>query len=243
MGTAVTSSPAAPAGVSAFRPLVRPSGGSAGSRAATGHSAFPGRFTMARRSARPRRRPPDSTPKRIILVLGGARSGKSQQALALARGFKGPKVFIATAEALDVEMAERIRRHREERGVEWRTVEEPLHLQAALDAEIGRAGVVVIDCLTLWIANLLAQVPAPDDLAIEASVREVGRILAAHPFNAIVVSNEVGLGIVPADPSVRRYRDLMGLVNQQVAALADRVVLMVAGWPLVVGGRGANVRA
>lgn len=191
----------------------------------------------------PDRRTPVNAPKGIFFILGGARSGKSRYALAFAEGLGGPKVFIATAQPLDAEMAERICRHRQERGREWRTVEEPLHLEAALGAEVGRAGVVVIDCLTLWLANILGRVPSPDDAAIEAAVSEAGRILAARSYHTIVVSNELGLGIVPADPSVRRYRDLLGVVNQRFAGLADRVMLMVAGCPITVREGGVDARS
>lgn len=191
----------------------------------------------------PHRDTPVYPTKRVAFVLGGARSGKSRHALALAESLEGPKVFVATAQPLDSEMEERVRRHRRERGRDWRTVEEPLRLEAALGAEVGRAGVVIIDCLTLWLANLLGCIPSPDDAAIEGAVDNVGRILAGRSYHAIVVSNELGLGIVPADPSVRRYRDLLGVVNQRFAGLADRVVLMVSGCPITVREGGVDARS
>ncbi len=249
MGTSITSSPATAAGVSAFRPLPGPLNGKKGFHAAARLSAhlqrpaYPPKPPSPEGTAGPNRNTPVHVAKRVAFVLGGARSGKSRHALTLAEGLEGPKVFVATAQALDTEMAERIRRHRQERGRDWRTVEEPLHLEAALGAEVGRAGVVVIDCLTLWLANLLGRVPSPDDAAIEAAVGEAGRILAGRSYHAIVVSNELGLGIVPADPSVRRYRNLLGVVNQRFAGLADRVVLMVAGCPITVREGGVDARS
>jgi adenosyl cobinamide kinase/adenosyl cobinamide phosphate guanylyltransferase len=156
----------------------------------------------------------------LTFLLGGARSGKSALAIDLASRWAGPVTFIATGEAGDDEMAERIRQHREERPAAWTTVEEPVELVSALEAAPADSGVVV-DCLSLWIANILDEdVEARNAQAVAAAGRR-GR--------TIVVSNEVGLGVVPATPLGRRYRDVLGRVNAQWAAAADEAVLVVAG--------------
>jgi adenosyl cobinamide kinase/adenosyl cobinamide phosphate guanylyltransferase len=159
----------------------------------------------------------------LVLLLGGARSGKT----ALAVRFAGDEAtLIATATAGDAEMAERIRRHQAERPPGWTTVEEPLELARAL-ALVPTGDTVVIDCLTLWVSNLIEA--GCDDAGV---LDEVGRSAAAaaeRPGSTVVVSNEVGLGIVPATPLGRRYRDLLGSVNATWAAAADRVLLVVAG--------------
>jgi adenosylcobinamide kinase/adenosylcobinamide-phosphate guanylyltransferase len=161
---------------------------------------------------------------RISLILGGARSGKTKRALELAAYFS-PKTYIATAEAGDGEMADRIAHHRRERGADWRTIEAPLALTEALRVlEDGGRGVCVVDCLTLWLANLME---ADEDIEARAS-----ELLAALPSvqpSVIFVSNEVGLGIVPDTPLGRHFRDAQGRLNQKMAAAADRVELMVAG--------------
>jgi adenosylcobinamide kinase / adenosylcobinamide-phosphate guanylyltransferase len=162
------------------------------------------------------------------LVLGGARSGKTRYALAAAEARPGPLVMIATAEALDEEMAERIARHRVERGERWRTVEAPLDLPGALaDVEAGEA--VVVDCLTLWLSNLMH---SGRDVEIATSA-----LLAALPGRKVwLVSNEVGLGLVPETPLGRRFRDEAGRLNQRVAAAVDRAVFIAAGLPLDLKG-------
>ena len=156
----------------------------------------------------------------LTFLLGGARSGKSALALELASQWAGPVIFIATGEAGDDEMAERIRRHRQERPAEWTTVEEPVELASALEEAPTGAGVVV-DCLSLWVANILEDdVDARNQQALAAAGRRE---------RTIVVSNEVGLGVVPASELGRRYRDVLGRVNAQWAAAADEAVLVVAG--------------
>jgi adenosylcobinamide kinase/adenosylcobinamide-phosphate guanylyltransferase len=162
------------------------------------------------------------------LILGGARSGKSS--LALARAEAGPwrPVMIATAEALDAEMAERIARHRAERGPAWRTVEAPLAVAEAL-AALAPDEAAVVDCLTLWLSNLMH---AGRDA--EAETRRLIAALAER--EVILVSNEVGLGIVPETPLGRRFRDAAGRMNQSFAAAADRVLFVAAGLPLVLKG-------
>lgn len=166
---------------------------------------------------------------RVTLVLGGARSGKSAHAEALVESQPGPCLYLATAEPHDAEMAERIAAHRARRGTRWRTLEEPLELAAALAEGAPADGAVLVDCLTLWLSNLMA---AGRDPAGEAR-----RLVAALPGVAapvVFVSNEVGLGIVPDNPLARRFRDEAGRLNQAVAAAAGRVVFVAAGLPLVL---------
>jgi len=144
-----------------------------------------------------------------------------------------PGVFVATAEAGDADMAERIDRHRRERPGGWRTVEEPVKLLSALGALAGGgAQTVVVDCITLWLANL--QLGGESDDQILAEVAALVRLIASPPFDLALVSNEVGLGVHPDTPAGLRFRDLLGHANQRLAAVCDRVVLMVAGLPLVV---------
>jgi len=166
-----------------------------------------------------------------VLVTGGCRSGKSEYALRLGEGFAS-KVFIATAEAKDPEMAERIMRHQQRRGEGWRTMEEPLNLPAALAAGGSEAEVVVIDCLTLWLSNLLLRGDSPESILdqIHALAQEVQKAST----NLVLVTNEVGSGIVPENELARRFRNLLGLANQRLAEVCNRVVLMVAGIPLVI---------
>ncbi|MDR6788297.1 adenosylcobinamide kinase/adenosylcobinamide-phosphate guanylyltransferase [Sphingomonas sp. BE138] len=159
---------------------------------------------------------------RTRLVLGGARSGKSRHAQALAEGCAGAHVFVATAQAFDDEMRERIARHRADRDTRWRTVEAPVALAEAV-ADVCD-GVVLVDCLTLWASNLLLG-EADDEAATAALVAA----LAATPARVVLVANEVGWGIVPDNALARRFRDVAGRINQRVAAAVDRVDLVVAG--------------
>jgi adenosyl cobinamide kinase/adenosyl cobinamide phosphate guanylyltransferase len=162
----------------------------------------------------------------ITLVIGGARSGKSRHAEALLQALPPPWTYIATAEAFDGEMAERIAQHRARRDANWTTLDAPRELPATLDAAPSGAPVLV-DCLTLWLSNLmLAERPLePAAATLEASLRR-----RAAP--TVLVSNEVGWGIVPSTPLGRRFRDAQGWLNQRVAALATRVDLVAAGLPL-----------
>jgi adenosyl cobinamide kinase/adenosyl cobinamide phosphate guanylyltransferase len=166
---------------------------------------------------------------RFTLVLGGARSGKSRYAEGLVAALPPPWVYVATAEALDHEMAARIRTHRARRGPSWRTIEAPRDLAAAL-AACAQAP-VLIDCLTLWLSNLMLA-----EADIDAEIEELEKSLAAARSPVVLVANEVGSGIVPDNALGRRFRDAQGLLNQRIAARADRVVLMVAGLPLAVKG-------
>lgn len=162
------------------------------------------------------------------LVTGGARGGKSSFALAYMSG-RGDVVFIATAQALDHEMGERIAVHQAERGPHFRTVEAPIDLVAAIENLPKRAAqtAVVLDCLTMWVSNLIFA--GYSDEAISAECEKLSIILRDESFDAMVVTNEVGWGIVPGDALSRRYRDQLGRCNQRLARDADRVTLMVAG--------------
>lgn len=165
----------------------------------------------------------------IELILGGARSGKSAHAQRRAAESGLPVVYLATAQAGDAEMAARILRHRAERPRDWRTVEEPLLLAAALTREAHDDRCLVVDCLTLWLSNVL----------LAQREEEIGRLLATLPQlpgRILLVSNEVGYGIVPENALARRFRDEQGRLNQAIAALANRVTLVVAGIPVTVKG-------
>lgn len=165
----------------------------------------------------------------VTLILGGQRSGKSRHGEALAERQPGPCVYLATAEAGDAEMAERIRCHRQRRGRRWRTHEEPLDLVGALEACTGPDRAVLVDCLTLWLSNLLC---AGRDAQAEGE-----RLTAALPHLAgpvVLVSNEVGQGVVPEGALSRAFVDHAGRLHQAVAAVASAVVLLVAGLPLTL---------
>jgi adenosyl cobinamide kinase/adenosyl cobinamide phosphate guanylyltransferase len=173
----------------------------------------------------------------FVLVLGGARSGKSAMAERLAVESGDPVVFIATGEARDEEMEARIRRHREDRPASWQTVEAPVDLLATIVSR-SRGDFLVVDCLTLWVSNLLERGMDSGDVNIAAA--DVSQELSRR--RSVVVSNEVGLGIVPANELARAFRDTLGSVNATFAGAAERSVLMVAGRPLELGGAGTIVR-
>ena len=162
----------------------------------------------------------------IILITGGARSGKSVRAEARARAFAGKPVYIATAEALDAEMADRIARHRARRGNEWLERETPLELVTALDETDG-GGARLVDCLTLWLSNLLHA--GRDWTSATAALADA---LARQRSPVVLVTNEVGLGIVPDNALARRFRDAAGIMNQTIARAADEVEFVVAGLPV-----------
>jgi adenosylcobinamide kinase / adenosylcobinamide-phosphate guanylyltransferase len=164
----------------------------------------------------------------IILITGGARSGKSVRAEARAKAFAGRPVYIATAEALDAEMRERIAKHRARRGAEWIEQETPLELVRSLLATDG-GGARLVDCLTLWLSNLMH---AERDWSKETA--ELAQTLRAQKSSAVLVTNEVGLGIVPDNALARRYRDAAGIMNQMIAQAADEVEFVVAGLPMRV---------
>jgi adenosylcobinamide kinase / adenosylcobinamide-phosphate guanylyltransferase len=174
-----------------------------------------------------------SAAERMTFVLGGARSGKSRYAESLIANEPPPWIYVATAEALDDEMAQRIAKHRARRAGAWRTVEAPRDLPGAL-AGVPAGAAVLIDCMTLWLSNLLL---AGAD--IEREVASLDAVLLQMPGKTVLVANEVGFGIVPENALARRFRDLQGRLNQRLAARADRVVLMVAGLPLFVKGHSS----
>jgi adenosylcobinamide kinase / adenosylcobinamide-phosphate guanylyltransferase len=164
----------------------------------------------------------------IILITGGARSGKSTRAEARAREFPGKPVYIATAEALDAEMGERIARHRARRGSEWLEREVPLELVPAL-METDGGGARLVDCLTLWLSNLMH---AERDCEKEGGL--LADALGRQNSPVVLVTNEVGLGIVPDNALARRFRDAAGILNQMIARVADEVEFVVAGLPMRV---------
>ncbi|GIV70012.1 MAG: adenosylcobinamide kinase/adenosylcobinamide phosphate guanyltransferase [Caldilinea sp.] len=178
--------------------------------------------------------------KQFTLILGGARSGKSSYAEAQAAALDGGVLYVATAEAWDEEMAARIAAHRSQRPATWRTLEAPRQIGAAIAAALTPdVACVVVDCITLLASNVLLSLPEKSDEATAANalLAEIDALLAAYAqSNAtwFVVSNEVGLGIVPAYPLGRHYRDALGRANQRLAAAADRVVFMVAGLPMTI---------
>jgi adenosylcobinamide kinase/adenosylcobinamide-phosphate guanylyltransferase len=172
--------------------------------------------------------------KEIILVTGGCRSGKSSFALEYANRHFRQKVFLATGQALDDEMKRRISRHREARGPDWKTIEEPKKLTEALESLRSQVEVILIDCLTLWVSNLLMDGEGEEQILsrVEALIELIQKV----PQSIIVVSNEVGAGIVPKNKIARIFRDIVGLMNQRVAACSDTVVLTVVGLPHVIKG-------
>jgi adenosylcobinamide kinase / adenosylcobinamide-phosphate guanylyltransferase len=162
----------------------------------------------------------------MTVLIGGARSGKSTLAVGLARGRGAPVTVIATAEPRDEDMAARIAAHRAERPPDWLTVEEPYLLEGAL-AAVGATHVVIVDCLTLWVANALER--GDDAEAIGEAARRAAVVAARREPPTIAVTNEVGLGVVPATPLGRAYRDVLGAVNQVWVDASERALLVVAG--------------
>jgi adenosylcobinamide kinase/adenosylcobinamide-phosphate guanylyltransferase len=171
--------------------------------------------------------------KNLLFVLGGARSGKSSWALRYAEEHYGKCLFLATARILDEEMAERVRLHKEARGPAWQVVEEPLEIAEVLRARCGDSEVVLIDCLTVWLGNVLLE---REEALLGPYQENLLRALSERERAIIIVANEVGAGIVPDNALGRTFRDLAGRLNQKVAALASNAVLVVAGLPLFLKG-------
>ena len=169
------------------------------------------------------------------LVLGGARSGKSNYAQSLARNSGLAVHYIATAQALDQEMALRIDHHKHQRPDEWRLIEEPVALSKVIQCEASQERLLLIDCLTLWLNNLICR--GDSDQQIRQQVSELATVAASAKGSVVMVSNEVGLGIVGENPLVRRFIDQSGWMNQQVAAQAQQVILVSAGLPLQLKGQ------
>jgi adenosylcobinamide kinase/adenosylcobinamide-phosphate guanylyltransferase len=173
---------------------------------------------------------------RIVFITGGARSGKSSFALSEAGKIKGRKAYIATAQALDEEMKERIAKHKEERSADWETFEEPFKVSEILSDVCSKYSIIVLDCLTLWLSNLICGNmdcgKAVDDLV---SVLNNSK-LETHNSKLVIVSNEVGMGIVPENELARRFRDMAGFLNQKIAEIADEAYLVTAGIPIKIKG-------
>ena len=168
-----------------------------------------------------------------IFIIGGCRSGKSRHALTKAQEFPGNnRVFIATCNPQDDEMRQRVVRHQEERSRTWQTVEAQLLLPEAVDANSRRADVILVDCLTLWISNLLMASEDPDE--IERQIPRLTEAIQNARCPVVLVSNEVGQGIVPENKLARQFRDLVGYVNQAVAGCVDEVVWTLAGIPVKI---------
>ncbi|MDH5640462.1 MAG: bifunctional adenosylcobinamide kinase/adenosylcobinamide-phosphate guanylyltransferase [Nitrospira sp.] len=175
------------------------------------------------------RRPIGRAKGRLIFVLGGASSGKSEVALRMA-GTRGPRAFVATGQGLDDEMTARIARHQASRSSDWETVEEPIEVAAWLTQSGSRYRTILFDCVTLWLSNLIGT--GMTDAMIRTRTTALLQAMRGTAARVVIVSNELGLGLVPAEPSVRAFRDLAGLVNQQIAAEADDVYLVVSGLSL-----------
>ncbi|MGB5156109.1 bifunctional adenosylcobinamide kinase/adenosylcobinamide-phosphate guanylyltransferase [Desulfobacterium sp. N47] len=171
--------------------------------------------------------------KEIVFITGGCKSGKSLHALELAEKRKGDrKVFVATCIPFDNEMKERIRRHQKERSKTWHTLEVPVLLSETISEWSAKSDIILIDCLTLWINNIMFQHADIDK--ITDNIQKLVSSLKDSYCPVVLVSNEVGSGIVPDNELARFFRDAAGLVNQKIASIADRVIWMVAGIPVVI---------
>lgn len=168
---------------------------------------------------------------KVVLVTGGARSGKSRFAERLAEGFAPLRGYLATGEPGDAEMAKRIARHQGRRGSDWRTVEEPLQVEQAIRANDDRFSVLLLDCVTLWMSNLLFRYEGGAAEAL-ARVESFTGSFPSFQTPLVIVTNEVGMGIVPEHPLARSFRDLAGEANEMIAAAADEVYVTISGLPL-----------
>ncbi|MCX7856562.1 MAG: bifunctional adenosylcobinamide kinase/adenosylcobinamide-phosphate guanylyltransferase [Deltaproteobacteria bacterium] len=167
--------------------------------------------------------------KKLILVLGGEKSGKSHYALMEGESATGPKAFVATAVAIDEEMKQRIERHKKERSSTWQTFEEPLRIAELIESVAENFEIILVDCLTIWISNLFYH-----GKEVDLEVEKLLDVISKKRTNIIIVSNEVGLGIVPETEVGRNFRTVLGTLNQKVAKIADKVVFMIAGISLVI---------
>lgn len=172
--------------------------------------------------------------KRLIFITGGARSGKSRSALDCANRHFSKKLYLATCGVLDEEMAQRVENHKKMRGPEWKTVEEPIEIVDKINEYGDKVEVILLDCITLWLSNLLMR--QISDAKIADEVDRFIRTIRQNQSSFIIVSNEVGMGIVPADSLGRRFRDLQGMANQKIAEAAETVVLMISGIPMILKG-------
>jgi adenosylcobinamide kinase/adenosylcobinamide-phosphate guanylyltransferase len=174
--------------------------------------------------------------KDVILITGGCRSGKSRFALDYANRQFSKKLFLATCEVLDEEMAQRVENHKKMRGPEWQTLEEPIWIIDKMGQWEKEVEVILLDCITLWLSNLMLK--WDNDSRVMNEVSRLIETVKQSQTSFIIVSNEVGMGVVPAEPLGRRFRDLSGMTNQKLAGFADQVILMVSGIPLFLkGGR------
>ncbi len=165
------------------------------------------------------------------LILGGARSGKSSRAQSLAEAASNKRIYIATAEALDDEMAQRIERHKAERGLGWTTIEAPINVSDAINSHADDEAACLVDCLTLWLSNLIHR-----KCDVEKEISILCNAVQNTQQPIVLVSNEVGMGLVPDTPLGREFRDAQGRLNQRVAAVCDRVEFVAAGLPLTLKG-------
>ena len=174
---------------------------------------------------------------KITFIIGGARSGKSSFALNEASKVSGQKAYIATAEALDEEMKDRIEKHKAERGNDWDTFEEPIRISDVLLSLNNKNSAVLLDCLTIWLSNILlkAEAAGPGCESPEDSIHKfIDNLKQSNGLKLFIVSNEVGAGIVPENKLARRFRDLAGTLNQKVAGIADEVYMVTAGIPVKI---------
>lgn len=188
-----------------------------------------------RRKANKENSEPQTPNSELIFILGGARSGKSSFALKLAESIKGKRLYIATAEALDDEMAKRIKKHKKERGNNWNTIEEPIRIANVIKRNKGY-DVILLDCLTLWVSNLMHREARSKGQGARGgrTLQKITDLISAckkAKASIIIVSNEVGLGIVPDNPLARQFRDIAGFANQKIADAAGEVYFMVSGIP------------
>lgn len=183
--------------------------------------------------------------RKITFIIGGARSGKSSFATNEALKIDGKKAYVATAEALDSEMKERIEKHKKDRGNEWDTYEEPLNISGLIKKIESSYRVIVLDCLTLWLSNILHITQTPEK-EVQRLIKELkafknSSLVSAsggrHSSLIFIVSNEVGMGIVPENEMARKFRDMAGFLNQKVAEIADEVYLVTAGIPMKIKGK------